>query len=110
MFTDEVITLMAIEKAEKLTKKPTNHSEDMALNQIGDLCDWLVGRGYLVANGPGEYQLTWQGRNAILREIILLLICEDESWAKNRIELSGQLYDEISQQIDGLKVGNKVFG
>ena len=109
MFADEILILMTIEEAGELTEKPTNHPKDITDNHIGYLYDSLVRHGYLTANSQGGYHLTWQGRNAILREVVILLACEDETWVKDRVERLEQLYDEVRQQIDSLKGGNKGF-
>lgn len=98
MFTNEVITLMSIEGVETLTEKPKNRPEDITDSHLGCLHNSLVKRGYLTTSNLGGYELTWQGRNAILRETIMLLACEDAAWVKDRVERLGQLYDEISHK------------
>ncbi len=100
MLNDEVITLIAIGEARKLTERHINHSKEITYDRINHVGNGLVSRGHLVANSLGGYQLTSKGWNTILREAIQLVACEDEAWVKYRMERLEQLYDEISQQVD----------
>ena len=109
MFTNELITLMAIEEVGKITKKPTSRPKNITDNHIGYLRDSLVRHGVLAANSLGEYQLTSKGWNVILWEAILLVACGDEAWVKDRIERLEQLYDEISRQADNIRRGQQRF-
>lgn len=106
MFTDEVVTLMTIEEAGKLTKNPASRSRNITNDDIGCLCDSLVRRGHLATNSLGEYQLTLKGCNTILQEAILLVACADQGWAKDRMEKLEQLHTEIDRQI-GTPIGKQ---
>lgn len=110
VFSQEIITLMTIEQMERLARKPTRYLNHITDSHIDYLYNSLVKRGYLVANNPEVYQLTARGWNAILREAVLLVACEDEVQAKDRIKKLEGLYAEISQQLDILnKEETRVF-
>ena len=100
MFTDEMIISMAIDEAGELTTKPTNHSKKITGKHISYLYNSQVRRGYFTETGLKGCEVTRNGWNAILREAILLILCEDRATAKSRIEKLERLYTEINQQID----------
>lgn len=99
MFSDELITLMAIEKIIMLDEKQTGHPENIVNNEINDLCDSLVKHGYVKGNSPGEFRLTSEGWKVIQWETIPMVACSNDARTKDRIESLRRKRDEISQQV-----------
>ncbi len=100
MFTDEVVVLMAIDEAGESIKKPKSVPKSITGSHIGYLCNSLVRHGYLAVHSLAKHKLTSKGRDAILREAVLLVNCGDRVRAKDRMQRLEWLYDEISQHID----------
>ena len=98
MFPSEVAILMAIAASGDSGKKLLTRPMDVVGEYIGYLCDSLVKRGYLKRDGSGEYQLTLQGREALLE-----FLYQNKTEVKDAIKTLQQLGIEISQRADKLE-------
>ena len=98
MFPSEVAILMAIVSTGDSSKKLLSRPMDVVGEYIGYLCDSLVKRGYLKRDGSREYQVTPQGRAALLE-----FFYENQNKVKDAIETLQQLGIEINQRVDKLE-------
>ena len=98
MFPSEMAVLMAIVSTRDSGKKLLARPMDVVGEYIGYLCDSLVKRGYLKKDGSREYQLTAQGREALLE-----FLYENETKVKDAIKSLQQLGIEINQRADKLE-------
>jgi len=98
MFPSEVAILMAIASTRDSGKKLLSRPMDVVGEYIGYLCDSLVKRSYLKRDGSREYQITPQGRTALLE-----FLYENQNKVKDAIETLQQLGIEINQKVDKLE-------
>jgi len=98
MFPSEVAILMAIASTRDSGKKLLSRPMDVVGEYIGYLCDSLVKRSYLKRDGSREYQVTPQGRAALLE-----FLYENQNKVKDAIETLQQLGIEINQKVDKLE-------
>jgi len=98
MFPSEVAILMAIASTRDSGKKLLSRPMDVVGEYIGYLCDSLVKRSYLKRDGSREYQVTPQGRTALLE-----FLYENQNKVKDAIETLQQLGIEINQKVDKLE-------
>ncbi len=98
MFPSEMVILMAIVEAGEFGRKLVNHPMDITGEYIGYLYDSLVRRGYLKGNSSRGYQLTGQGREAILE-----FLHKNNTNVRDKIKTLQRMRIEISQEIDKLE-------
>ncbi len=98
MFPSEMTILMAIVSTRDSGRKLLTRPMDVVGEYIGYLCDSLVKRGYLKKDGSGEYQLTRQGRKALLE-----FLHQNKTKVKDAINDLEQLGIEINQRADILE-------
>ena len=98
MFPSEVAVLMAIVSTRDSGRKFLTRPMDVVGEYIGYLCDSLVKRGYLKKDGSTEYQLTPQGKKALLE-----FLYQNKTEVKNAVRTLQQLGIEISQRADELE-------
>jgi len=98
MFPSEVAILMAIASTRDSGKELLSRPMDVVGEYIGYLCDSLVKRSYIKRDGSREYQITPQGRTALLE-----FLYENQNKVKDAIETLQQLGIEINQKVDKLE-------
>lgn len=103
MIIDNIVTLLAIEIMRKPAKAQVNKTRCITNNLICTLRNSLVSHGCLVVNNLAGYQVTPTGLGVILREAVQVVVCGDEIWAKDRMEILGELSIKISQWLDDIK-------
>ena len=99
MFPSEMVILMEIVEAGEFGRRLMNNPLDITGEYIGYLYNSLVRRGYLKGNNSKGYQLTSQGREAVLE----FLHNNNKTNVKDRIKTLQRLRIEISQEIDKLE-------
>ena len=99
MFPSEMVILMEIVEAGEFGRRLINNPMDITGEYIGYLYNSLVRRGYLKGNNSKGYQLTPQGREAVLE----FLHNNNKTNVKDRIKTLQRLRIEISQEIDNLE-------
>ena len=98
MFPSEMVILMAIAVTRDSGKKLRNRPMDITGEYIGYLYDSLVRRGFFKWHTLKGYQLTPNGRKAIHQ-----FLRENETRAKDTIEMLRLMGIESSQKIDQLE-------
>ena len=110
MPTEELTALVAIIEAGQPIESSSNHPNKITPDRVKCTGNELVRSGHLPMGRQGEYQLTSRGRATIPGEAIRLVACQDEAWAKCRMEKLEQLYNEIDQHLnDPLYKGKQVI-
>ena len=98
MFPSEVALLMAIVSTRDSGKKLLSRPVDVVGEYIGYLCDSLVEHGYLKKDGSREYQVTPQGRKALLE-----FLYQNKTEVEDAIKSLQQLGIQINQKVDKLE-------
>jgi len=93
MFPSEMVILMAVTASRDSGKELLTRPADVVGEYIGYLYDSLVRRGYIKGSSLRGYQLTSEGRQALLE-----FLHENTTRARDTVKVLKQLGIKISQE------------
>ena len=98
MFPSEMVILMAIAVTRDSGKKLLARPMDITGEYVGYLYNSLVKRGYIKSKGFRGYQLTPEGKKALIE-----FLRDNKTTVKETITTLQQLNIEVNQNIDELE-------